>query len=97
MPIPLWWGSVHGTSHDTGGLGSAAGTSVPGPVSAANNIVTGLESFGHDLVNSVPGLATAVTSQTNPVPVSSGGHSGGGCACACACAGCACACAGGGR
>lgn len=97
MPTPLWWGTVWGTGHAGGGPVSGGG-GVPGAVSGANTIVSGLESFGHDLVNSVPGLATAVTQQTNPVPVSSGGgHSGGGCACACACAGCACACAGGGR
>jgi hypothetical protein len=97
MPIPIWWGSVLGPGH-VGGGPATGGAPLPSPVSAANTIVSGLEGFGHDLVNSVPGLATAVTQQTNPVPVSSGGgHSGGGCACACACAGCACACAGGGR
>ncbi len=99
MPLPIWWGSLYGhTTAGTGGLPASGGTSVPGPVAAANTVVSGLESFGHDLVNSVPGLATAVTQQTNPMPVSTGGGShGGGCACACACAGCACACAGGGR
>lgn len=96
VPVPAWWFPM------TVGHPSGSGAGAPGggasPVSAANSIVSGLESFGHDLVNSVPGLATKVTATTNPVPVSSGGgHSGGGCACACACAGCACACAGGGR
>ena len=95
MPLPVWWITIHtGVPYAT--AGGAAG--VPGPVGAANGIVSGIESFSHDLVNSVPGLATKVTQTTNPVPVSSGGgYSGGGCACACACAGCACACAGGGR
>jgi hypothetical protein len=96
MPIPAWWVPMY-VGHTTGG-GVPSGAQLPNPVAAANSIVSGIESFGHDLVNSVPGLATKVTQQTNPVPVSSGGgHSGGGCACACACAGCACACAGGGR
>ncbi len=99
MPLPVWWGTLY-SPPSTGG-GSPSGPSAPGPspVAAANSIVTSMESFGHGLVNSVPGLSTAVTQTTNPVPVSSsgGGRSGGGCACACACAGCACACAGGGR
>ena len=96
MPVPAWWFPM--TIGRPAGGGTVGTGGVPGPVSAANAVVGGLESFGHDLVNSVPGLATKVTSTTNPVPVSSGGgHSGGGCACACACAGCACACAGGGR
>jgi hypothetical protein len=96
VPVPVWWFPM--TVGHPSGQGAGLPGSVPSPVSAANSIVSGLESFGHDLVNSVPGLATKVTAATNPVPVSSGGgHSGGGCACACACAGCACACAGGGR
>ncbi len=106
MPVPLWWPMIYtGGSHrdqDLGGGGapgaSGPGGGLPGVTSAANSIVSGIEGFGHDLVDSVPGLASRVTRATNPVPVSSGGgHSGGGCACACACAGCACACAGGGR
>jgi hypothetical protein len=104
MPLPLWWMPIY-SGHDHGGGGGApagpplaGGASAPGPVAAANSIVSSMESFSHSLVNSVPGLASKVTQVTNPVPVSSGGsHSGGGCACACACAGCACACAGGGR
>lgn len=101
MPLPVWWGALYGSSHagTTGaGLPTPGGSSIPSPVAAANTVVSSIESFGHDLVNSVPGLSTAVTQKTNPMPVTSGGgHSGGGCACACACAGCACACAGGGR
>ncbi len=94
MPVPGWWTPMY-TGHS---YGAGTGGALPNPVAAANTIVSGFESFAGDIVNSVPGLATKVTQQTNPVPVSSGGgHSGGGCACACACAGCACACAGGGR
>ncbi len=99
MPVPVWWPMIY-TGHTIGGSGggSVPGGGLPNLTSAANGIVSGIEGFGHDLVNSVPGLASRVTNTTNPVPVSSGGHySGGGCACACACAGCACACAGGGR
>ena len=94
MPLPVWWLPLY-----TGQTAGAAlgGAPAPSPVAAANTVVTGLEGFAHDLVNSVPGLATQVTQRTNPVPQSSGNASGGGCACACACAGCACACAGGGR
>ncbi|MGA9753395.1 MAG: hypothetical protein WBS54_16585 [Acidobacteriota bacterium] len=94
MPLPVWWVPLY-TGHTAGTAGG--GVPAPSPVAAANTVVTGLEGFAHDLVNSVPGLATKVTQQTNPVPQSSGHASGGGCACACACAGCACACAGGGR
>jgi len=100
MPLPVWWVPMYTGHYNPAGTGqSAPTTSLPsGPVAAANSIVSSVESFSHDLVNSVPGLATKVTQTTNPVPQSSGGgHSGGGCACACACAGCACACAGGGR
>jgi len=99
LPIPLWWTTVHTGGYGGGGSSPSGGGLHTGDLtSAANNIVSGIEGFGHDLVNSVPGLASKVTAATNPVPVSSGGgHSGGGCACACACAGCACACAGGGR
>ncbi len=99
MPVPVWWPTIY-TGHSYGGSGggAASGGGLPNLTSAANGIVSGIEGFGHDLVNSVPGLASRVTDKTNPIPVSSGGHySGGGCACACACAGCACACAGGGR
>lgn len=95
MPLPVWWMPMY--THSSSVPHSAApagGTPVSGPVASANSIVSSMESFSHSLVNSVPGLATKVTNQTNPVPQSSG-HSGGGCACACA--GCACACAGGGR
>ena len=99
MPLPIWWGPLYLPHSSGGGLPTGTGSPLPSPVAAANAIVSSMESFGHDLVNSVPGLATAVTQNTNPVPIASsgGGHSGGGCACACACAGCACACAGGGR
>jgi hypothetical protein len=108
MPVPDWWApiAIGRTFPSSGGGGGGApslGAPVPsgaGPVGAAHSIVTSLESFSHNLVSSVPGLATKVTQGTNPVPVSSGGggrSGGGGCACACACAGCACACAGGGR
>lgn len=94
MPVPGWWTPMY-TGHP---FGAGSTVPLPSPVAAANTIASGFESFAGDIVNSVPGLATKVTQQTNPVPVSSGGgHSGGGCACACACAGCACACAGGGR
>ncbi len=103
MPVPVWWPILYSGHTGTipgagGGAGMPSGGGLPNITSAANGIVSGIEGFGHDLVNSVPGLASRVTTATNPVPVSSGGHySGGGCACACACAGCACACAGGGR
>ncbi|MGC8764194.1 MAG: hypothetical protein ACP5VN_11305 [Acidobacteriota bacterium] len=105
LPVPGWWGPVYGpSSHVPSGAGSGGGVGggLSGALSdisaGAHGIVSGLEGFANDLVGSVPGLASKVTAQTNPVPVSSGGgHSGGGCACACACAGCACACAGGGR
>jgi hypothetical protein len=105
LPVPGWWGPVYGpTSHvpSGGGSGGGMGSDLSGALSdisaGAHGIVSGLEGFANDLVGSVPGLASRVTAQTNPVPVSSGGRSsGGGCACACACAGCACACAGGGR
>ena len=98
VPVPGWWVPMT-VGHSRGPISSApAGTGFDGVVAGANSVVSGLESFSHDLVSSVPGLATKVTEKTNPVPKSSGGgHSGGGCACACACAGCACACAGGGR
>ena len=94
MPLPVWWVPMY-TGYPVTPTG--VGASAPSPTAAANTVVTGLEGFAHDLVNSVPGLATKVTQQTNPVPQASGHYSGGGCACACACAGCACACAGGGR
>lgn len=98
MPLPIWWGTLYSPHTSGSALPAGPGAPPPSPVAAANSIVSSMEGFGHDLVNSVPGLSTAVTQTTNPVPVSSGGsHSGGGCACACACAGCACACAGGGR
>jgi len=104
MPVPTWWPSMYtgrvgggGGAASTGG--SVGGAAAPGMKASAQSIVSGIQGFGQDLVSSVPGLASKVTSKTNPVPVSSGrGYSGGsGCACACACAGCACACAGGGR
>ncbi len=70
MPLPIWWGALYGhASVGDGGLPPSGGASIPGPVAAANTVVSSLEGFGHDLVNSVPGLATAVTQQTNPVPV----------------------------
>lgn len=94
MPLPVWWAPMY-TGHDLSHATTPTGAPLPNPVASANSIVSGLESFGNSLVNSVPGLASKVTAKTNPVPKSSGGHSGGGCACACA--GCACACAGGGR
>lgn len=101
MPVPFWWTTVHTGGYGGGGSASSGGGGLRGSdfTGAANHIVSGIEGFSHDLVNSVPGLASKVTAATNPVPVSSGGgsRSGGGCACACACAGCACACAGGGR
>jgi hypothetical protein len=98
MPVPFWWTTVH-TGGYSGGGGTVAGggLSTGSLTSGANSIVSGIEGFGHDLVNSVPGLASKVTTATNPVPVSSGGGGHGGGGCACACAGCACACAGGGR
>lgn len=109
VPVPIVFGPIfHPTS--TGGYsGGSTGAPIPssgtgqsggGIVSSANAIVSGVEGFSNNLAGSLPGLATQVTSKTNPVPVSTGGGSssgGGHCACACACAGCACACAGGGR
>ncbi len=99
MPLPIWWVPMYtGHTHAAPPGAAGPGASVSSPVAAADGIVSGIESFSHDLVNSVPGLATKVTQTTNPMPqASSGGHGGSGCACACACAGCACACAGGGR
>ncbi|HPR63757.1 MAG TPA: hypothetical protein PK014_05995 [Thermoanaerobaculia bacterium] len=97
IPRPIWWHHYMGGSHP-----STAGVPAPGRISGldfAHNIVSGVESYANSIVGNVSSLAQNVTSKTNPVPVSSGGRSGGGggCACACACAGCACACAGGGR
>ncbi len=99
MPLPVWWVPMYtGHTHAAPAGAAGPGAPVPSPVAAADSIVSGIESFSHDLVNSIPGLATKVTQTTNPLPqTSSGGHGTGGCACACACAGCACACAGGGR
>ena len=108
VPVPIVFGPIfHPTSTGSYSGGGApipsggTGQSGGGIVSSANAIVSGVEGFSNNLAGSLPGLATQVTSKTNPVPVSTGGgggrSGGGGCACACACAGCACACAGGGR
>ena len=103
--LPRWWGSWgYGGGQTTGGGGSVGkGPSVQMPklpgADFANRMTTGMEGFAAGLVGKVDSFTGKITDKTNPVPVSSGGHSSGGsgCACACACAGCACACAGGGR
>lgn len=100
IPVPIVFGPIFHSPSTYGGGGTSlpTGNSGGGIVSSANSIVSSIEGFSNNLAGSLPGLATKVTSATNPVPVSTGGRSsGGGCACACACAGCACACAGGGR
>jgi hypothetical protein len=99
VPVPIIFGPIFHSPSTYGGGTPVPTSSGGGIVSSANSIVSSIEGFSGNLANSLPGLATQVTSKTNPVPVSTGGggHTGGGCACACACAGCACACAGGGR
>jgi len=103
FPVPVVYGPIFGHTSPTfaGGIGTTGNfpsASANTIFTSANNFVTSIEGFSHNLANSLPALASKVTDVTNPVPQSSGGgHSGGGCACACACAGCACACAGGGR
>jgi len=105
VPVPIVFGPIfHGGSYGGGGMsapipsGGSGDSGGGGIVSSANAIVSGVEGFSNNLAGSLPGLATKVTSVTNPPPVSTGGGSGGGGGhCACACAGCACACAGGGR
>jgi hypothetical protein len=66
---------------------------------ACSQVAGALTRTAENTVSNLTSLSTAVTSKTNPVPVSSYSSSGGGSSssCACACAGCACACAGGGR
>lgn len=80
--------------------GPAAASSGPNisPQQMAHNYMNSVKSSSRGMVSSIKGMASEVTSVTNPVPISShsgwggGGGGGGGCACACACA-----CAGGGR
>ncbi|RKZ02693.1 hypothetical protein DRQ21_07980 [Candidatus Fermentibacteria bacterium] len=74
--------------------GSSGGMSLS---QACSQVAGALTRTAQNTVSSLTGLSSAVTSKTNPVPVSTYRSSGGGSSCACACAGCACACAGGGR
>ena len=75
--------------------GAASGMSLS---QACSQVAGSLERTASNAVSQLSSLSSAVTSKTNPVPVSTYRSSGGSsCACACACAGCACACAGGGR
>lgn len=102
VPMPYWWSFFPAGSVPTGTPATpGAMPTIPG-TSFATTVVGQMESFAHNVVSKVESFTGAITSVTNPPPVSTssgGGHSGGGsgCACACACAGCACACAGGGR
>lgn len=99
---PDWWGNT-GTSVPAPSTGKGPSVSLPTlPGSSfAHGITSSMSNFANNIVGNVYGFTSAVTSVTNPPPIStsSGGSYGGssGCACACACAGCACACAGGGR
>jgi hypothetical protein len=114
--LPNWWwrfdptysspslsGGGIGSSVSGGGGQSTSSFSLPNlPGSSfAASVVSGVQSFGSNVLGNITDFTSGVTNKTNPVPVtrsSSGSRGGGGgCACACACAGCACACAGGGR
>jgi hypothetical protein len=85
-------------SQASSAAGSTAGMSLS---QACSQVAGALEKTAGNTVAGITRMSAAVTSATNPVPVStyrsSGSSGGSGCACACACAGCACACAGGGR
>ena len=92
------WVPVPHHHHAYGPSAASSGPSIS-PQQMAHNYVRSLRSSSSNMVSSIKGLASEVTSVTNPAPISSGhsgwgggGGGGGGCACACACA-----CAGGGR
>ncbi len=74
--------------------GAASGMSLS---QACSQVAGSLQRTATNTVSHLTRLSSAVTSKSNPVPVSTYRSSGGGSSCACACAGCACACAGGGR
>ena len=84
--------------HDYYGPSCASSGPSISPQQMAHNYMNTVKSSSRNMVSSIKGMASEVTSVTNPVPISShsgwggGGGGGGGCACACACA-----CAGGGR
>ena len=100
--VPVWWGrydpGFHPAAAPAGAPSSTGRGTLPGAALAAS-VVTGVQGFSGKVLGDVKTFTSAVTTKTNPVPISSGGghSSGGGSHCACACAGCACACAGGGR
>ena len=117
--VPMWWPryspsyrrSIGGTVSDPVPASTSSGgrklslPNIPGSDFAAS-VVNRSTAMAAGVVGNLTSFTNAITTRTNPIPVSSssgsggfrGGSSGGSsCACACACAGCACACAGGGR